>query len=82
MAWETALVHRFKTANRVKEIHSFTATGVTSGTIVTGLNNIESAILSDYTGIRASAAIVITNGSVAISGVTASDAGTLEVIGR
>jgi hypothetical protein len=82
MTFTSAKVRRTVVGNLRMEIWSFVATGVSTGTIVTGLNSIEHIDLSNNTGARAGQSATITGGSVALAGLTASDAGTIMVFGH
>lgn len=64
-----------------KEYYSFNAAAVTTGVIQTGLSGIYHASLNNQGAAAAGAKCVFAGGAVTISGLTANDVGTLEVIG-
>lgn len=60
---------------------SFDAAGVTGGVIETGLAEILHVNLSNQGAAAAGAKALFAGGTVTLSGLTANDVGTLEVIG-
>ena len=83
MAFVQTKIRRTVIGNLHIEVHQGTFTGVTSGTFVTGLSNIEGISFVADT-IRASTTFdwTSTAGSVAVGSVTAGDVMLLTVMGR
>lgn len=69
--------------NKVVE-GTWTATGVTTGSVVTGMRTISNAFFVNKTGARADTAVdtTTTAGTATISGVTANDTGTFKIEGK
>ena len=78
MAFSYTITHRYVVGDRWRAYGTWTTTGATtSGSIVTGLVNIENCGVSDITANRADFTIdyTTTAGTIAITGVTATDTG-------
>ena len=82
MAFVSALVEQTVIGTLRMEIWSFVATGVTSGTVTTGLGAIRASILSNKTTPRGVIDDTTTAGAVALTGLTAGDAGYVIALGR
>lgn len=84
MAFTFTITHQGVLSSKKVVRGTWTATSVTSGSIVTGLSNIDHVNITNKTGVRASTAVdtTTTAGTIALSGVTANDVGTFEAIGE
>lgn len=80
MAFTSSLVRQNVAGVLKQQIWSWVATGVTSGTIKTGLSSVDHVNLNNTTTENDGKAAP-SGGDVAISSVTSGDAGTLEVWG-
>jgi hypothetical protein len=80
MAFSAKKTSRSLAGSKVMEVWTWNAAAVTSGTIRTGLKNIEHVSLNNIVT-EADGKAVPTKGDIAISGVTANDKGTVLVIG-
>jgi len=83
MVFTSTKVRRTVKGNTREETYSYIATGVTTGTIITGLNNIEHVTVSPDT-MRAGQTIdyTTTPGSVVLAGLTSGDAGSIKAVGK
>jgi hypothetical protein len=63
--------------------YSWTATGVSTGSITHGLKEVKQVVLTNKTGLRVAQSIdTSVAGTVTIAGVTASDTGYIMVVGK
>ena len=81
MAFSSAKVKRLNLGNGYIEIHSFDADSVTSGTISTGLGQIDHVSLNNAVT-EGDGQATISGSSVSLSGLTSDDTGTVMVIGH
>lgn len=80
MAFSSERVSRTLAGNKVMEVWNWNAAAVTTGTIKTGLQNVEHVSLNNETTVTDGKA-VRAGGDVTLSGLTANDKGTVLIVG-
>lgn len=83
MAFSSTLVSSNVVGNKRELIFSWNSAGVTTGTISTGLSNVEHMSVNNLvTADKPGKAVVSSAGVITLSGVTSNDTGTILVKGN